>query len=300
MSIPLNHHFVSQVHLKNFFNDKEQKIYVYDKILDNHYYKKTTKSLFSEPKLNSKFHNGIVDHSSIEEELNYYFEKDFSKNTEVIQQFIIDKNYTESVNIALIYFAKYGIIGDMRTPRFKQEIDNAIKKGLTEITHNATEELKSQIEKMFSYEKEVKYSNTGSYTELAEKIFKKMGNLIFQILIPNNADDYFIIPDFTAGTAREKINEYFNPDIKEIAFISLPLHSKIYLRFYSEKLFKTTDIPSSIILYIPSSQVEEINKINLDYCQDKVACENEEYLKKICNNRVEFNLEYNKNSQKTD
>lgn len=279
MNPPINHHFVSQVHLKNFFNTEQQKIYVYDKIQNRHYFKKTTKSLFSEPKLNSRFKKGEVDHSSIEKELNDYFEKDFSRNTQIIRQFISDKEFNEDVNSALTYFAKYGIIGDMRTPRFKQETDSAIKQALTEIMCNSTAELKIQIEEMFSYEKEVKYSNTGSFAEIAETIFQKMGRLIFEILIPEKEIDFFIVPDFSAGTARERINEYFNPDVKEIAFISLPLESKIYIRLYSEKLYKNSQVPNSIIKYCSSQLVKEVNKINLDYCQDKIACENEEYLK---------------------
>jgi hypothetical protein len=89
---------------------------------------------------------------------------------------------------------------------------------------------------------------------------------------------FFIIPDFSAGTARERINEHYNQDV-EIAFISLPLQSKIYICLYSEKLYKNSQLPNSVITYCKSSAVQEINKINLDYCQDKVACENEEYLK---------------------
>lgn len=279
MNPPINHHFVSQVHLKNFFNSEQQKIYVYDKLKNRHYFKKTTKSLFSEPKLNSKFKKGEVDHFSIEKELNDYFEKDFSKNTQIIKQFVINKEFTAEINSALTYFAKYGIIGDMRTPRFKKETDNALEEIFTEFFPHSTPELKTQIEDMFEYKKEVKYSNTGSFAEIAEKILQKMGQLIFEILIPEKGTDFFIVPDFSAGTARERINEYFNPDVKEIAFISLPLESKIYIRLYSEKLFKNSQVPNSIIKYCPSQLVTEINKINLDYCQDKIACENEEYLK---------------------
>jgi hypothetical protein len=279
MNSPINHHFVSQVHLKNFFNNEHQKIYVYDKLKDRHYIKKTTKSLFSEPKLNSKFKKGEVDHYSIEKELNDYFEKDFSKNTQIIRQFVNNKEFTEDVNSALNYFAKYGIIGDMRTPRFKKETDDAIEEVFTQFLSRCTPELKTQIEDMFEYKKEVKYSNTGSFAEIAEKIFQKMGQLVFEILIPEDETDFFIIPDFSAGTARERINEYYNPDVKEIAFISLPLESKIYIRLYSEKLYKNSQVPNSVITYCKSSTVQEINKINLDYCQDKVACENEEYLK---------------------
>ncbi|WP_409416700.1 DUF4238 domain-containing protein [Flavobacterium sp. PS2] len=279
MNPPINHHFVSQVHIKNFFNNEQKKIYVYDKIEKRQYFKKTTKSLFSEPKLNSKFKKGEVDHYSIEKELNDYFEKDFSRNTQIIKKFVSNKEFTEGVNSALTYFAKYGIIGEMRTPRFKKETDNALEEIFANFHSRCTPELKTQIEEVFEYKKEVKYSNMVSFIEITEKIFQKMGRLIFEILIPESETDFFIVPDFSAGTARERINEYFNLDIKDIAFISLPLESKIYIRFYSEKLYKNPQVPNYIITYCSSELVKEINEINLDYCQDKIACENEEYLK---------------------
>lgn len=77
MSKPRNHHFVSQVHIKNFFNTTHSKIFIYDKILDNFYFKRTTKSLFSEKDLNTKFDNGLKDFESLENDLNHFFEKDF-------------------------------------------------------------------------------------------------------------------------------------------------------------------------------------------------------------------------------
>lgn len=286
MNQPINHHFVSQVHIKNFFNTEQKKIYVYDKIEKRHYYKPTTKTLFSESKLNSKFENGEIDHSSIENELNNYFEKDFSKNTQIIRQFIVDKKITEDVDSALIYFAKYGIIGDLRTPRFKKQTDNAIDEIFRIISSNATSELKNQIEHYYAYKKEVKYSNTVNFVQFAERVILSMGKLIFEILIPENESDYFIIPDFSAGVAREKTNRHYNPDKEEITFISLPLESRIYIRFYSEKSYKNLKVPNYLFTYCKSSTIQEINKINLDYCQDKIACEDEEYLKSFISSAV--------------
>ncbi|QOG02108.1 hypothetical protein [Flavobacterium sp. MDT1-60] len=85
-----------------------------------------------------------VDHFSIEKELNDYFEKNFSKNTQIIRQFVNNKEFTEDVNSTLTYFAKYGIIGDMRTPRFKKETDNALEEVFTDFFSHPTPELKTQ------------------------------------------------------------------------------------------------------------------------------------------------------------
>ena len=281
MSTPKNHHFVSQVHIKNFFNKEEKKIYVYDKIKKNHYCKNATKTLFSEIGLNSKYSNGEVDHESLEKDLNDYFEKDFTINTQCVENFVKRKVLNEEVEKALVYFAKYGIIGVMRTPRFKKSMDTTFFDVFKTISENAVPELKARIEEMFEYKNEVNYSNVLNYSETVSQILELMGNLVFKIITPINQKDFFLIPDFAAATARAKINKYFNPDIEEIVYIGIPLTSKIYIHFHSEKLFKRKEIPPSLIIHCSSEEVEIVNKTNFDYCQDKVACENENYLKEF-------------------
>ena len=248
MSTPKNHHFVSQVHIKNFFNQHEKKIFVYDKRLKNHFFKTTTKSLFSEADLNTKYADGEKDYTSLERDLNDNFEKDFQKNYLVINEFVTHRELTLEVEIALKYFAKYGVISEFRTPRFKQEMDDTIFKAFSEIATNATTELKNEIDEMFAFKKEVKYSNSLTFSQSADKILESMGELVFKIQIPRNGEDYYIIPDISAATARAKINRYFNPDIEEIAYIGIPLSGKIYIHFHSIKLFKEV-VPPSLVFY---------------------------------------------------
>jgi aspartate/glutamate racemase len=81
---------------------------------------------------------------------------------------------------------------------------------------------------------------------------------------------------------RDKINEYFNPDIKEIAYVGIPISSKMYIHFFSEKLFKENK-PISDVIYEDSFVINKINKASYDVCQNKIACENEDYLKKFIN-----------------
>lgn len=283
MSIPRNHHFVSQVHIKNFFNKEEKKIYVYDKIRKNHFSKNTTKTLFSEIGLNSKYSNGKVDHESLEKELNDHFEKNFNINTQCIENFVKNKVLNKEVEKVLVYFAKYGIIGDMRTPRYKKSMDTTIFDAFKIISENAVPELKAQIEEIFEYKNKVNYSNVLNYSETVIQILELMGNLVFKIITPINQKDFFLIPDFGAATARAKINKYFNPDIEEIAYIGIPLTSKIYIHFYSEKLINKKLITPYLIINCSSEEVKLVNKSNLDYCYDKVACENENYLKEFIN-----------------
>ena len=123
MSIPKNHHYVSQVHLKNFFNVDEGQIYIYDKTRKNFYSKKSTKTVFSEKYSNSRYLNGKLDHKSLEDDLNEHFEKDFSSHYDTINSFIQNRTWNTEVQNALIYIAKYGIIADFRTPRYKQNFE---------------------------------------------------------------------------------------------------------------------------------------------------------------------------------
>lgn len=287
MSIPKNHHYVSEVHIKKFFNETENKIYVYDKIKHNHFNKITTKSLFSERFSNSKFTNGEIEHSTLELDLNLNFEQDFKKHFQEIQSFIAHRKITPEIGNALYYFAKYGVIADMRTPRFKQQLDDTIFDALSTISANATSELKDDIDQMFDFKNEVKYSNNLVYSDLADKLLEPMGELIFRVQIPKEDADYYILPDIAAATSRAKINKYFNPDVEEIAYIGIPLSSKIYLHFQSEKLFAENK-PSSGIVFSTTQNVETLNKANLDYCQSNVACENEEYLRKFIERNTTF------------
>ena len=282
MSIPRNHHFVSQVHIKNFFNSEKGKIFIYDKLLNNYYFKTTTKSVFSEKDLNSKFGNGNLDHISLEEDLNEHFEKDFSKHLKIVKNFLSEFNLTSEVNESLIYFAKYGIIGEIRNPRHKRNLEETVHNAFSEMYKMFTDELKKEFDEATAYKKEVKYINAVQYSKFANDIIDLMGNLIFIIETPKNDNDYFLLPDFCAANRREKINTYFNPDLKEIAYIGLPLTSKIYIHFYSSKIKNIK--PNSGIYELDRLTINKLNKMNYDYCESKVVCENEEYLKYFIKN----------------
>lgn len=148
------------------------------------------------------------------------------------------------------------------------------------IMEMGTDGLKAGYKRFFDFDDEVKYSNSLNYIEFANKVIKAMGDLVFSIEIPQNKNDYFILPDFGAATMRARINNYFNPDAKDIAYIGLPLTSKLYLHFSSSKLEILPRPPG--IHYIASEQVYMLNKANYNYAQKTIACENLEYLQNFC------------------
>ncbi len=117
MSIPKNHHHVSQCHIRKFFNNSEKKIYLYDKWEDRYFWSKTTKTIFSEKFSNSKIHNGRVNHEILEKELKV-FEDDFEKITTLIKYVCENPLKPHGENIELMYrLALFGLIGEMRNHR---------------------------------------------------------------------------------------------------------------------------------------------------------------------------------------
>lgn len=278
MSIPKNHHYITQAHIRNFFNKEDKCIYLYDKKSKRFFTKNTSKSIFSEKNLNTKRNAiGDYDFSSIETELSQYFENDFPTHFDTIRQYIEEKNLTNEVNNSLLSIASYGLIAELRTPRHKKHVDNTLYNGMKDIMSIATDELREGFERAFSFNEEVKYTNTINYKDFANKVLGAMGDLIFSIEIPKNKEDFYILSDFGAATTRERINDYFNPDAKDIAYIGLPLSSKIYIHFFSSKLKFFPRPPG--IHYITSEQVYLLNKANFDYTNQFIACENTEYIK---------------------
>jgi len=287
MNKPRNHHIVSQVHLKNFFNHAEGKIYLYDKERKNYYSQTSTRKIFSEIDSNTRYKDGINDFEILEKELNDHFEKDFNLHYSVIEKFTKEKVLTAEFNAAIKYLAKYGIIGEFRAPRHKRDVDEAVFGTLKLLLSNSTKEIQRELDEIMAFKEKTKYSNLVGYKKLADDILEKMGNLIFRISVPLNEDEYFFVTDCGSATRRAKINEYFNPDIEEVAYISLALSSKLYIEILSSKL-ENVDLESKLV-FASTRDVNQLNWANLYYCESKVACENEAYLKKF--------IEQNFNSQ---
>lgn len=278
MSIPKNHHYISQVHIKNFFNETTNKIYLFDKNKRRFFFKKTTKTIFSQNNLNTRvLENGDKDSKSIEEELNIYFEKDFKINSILIDEFINTLKISHQIYKAIIFFTKYSIIAEMRTPKYKQQLDKGIKKFFNDVYDLSSNDFNS----IFHLNNEVKFTNFYEYKDIAHFNLIKMGELVFTINISKDENAYFILSDIGANIYRENINNYFNQDIKDVSYIGLPLSSKVYLEVHSNKSKLSPNFSS--INYIDIDDVDIINEYNLKHCNEFIVCENEEYLNKLIN-----------------
>lgn len=277
MSIPKNHHYISQTHISNFFNKQVAGIYLHDKERDKIFKSNGTRNIFSEKNLNTKrLPGGNVDYTSTEKELNENFEKDFNSHFQQIRKFMDSHKLSKELSLAFSYFARYGIIGEFRTPTYKKRLDDTIFNGMKDIMENAVDELKESFFKTFEFDDEVNYTNIGDFWELSQQILDTMGDLSFILQTPKEHGDYFILGDFVVATVRDKINEYFNPDVREIAYIGFPLSSKIYLNLYSNKWDRSPK--ASLIQVLGTSAVYGINRANYYYTKKYLACEDESYL----------------------
>ena len=284
MSIPINHHYVSQCQIRNFFNHSEEKIYLYDKILKKPFERKSTKRVFSEDESNTRITNEQIDHLSLEKDLKDNFEDDFTKHFEVISKITSNPKYvTPNLRDAIIWLTKYGIAGEIRIPAKKKESDDVIKDFLfNKLLPSAALEFKNELEELKTQIGKTKYTNTVQYSEFANQVFKSMGGINW-ILYVIKCDHYFLLPDRPSIAKREKINEYFNPDIKEIAMVGIPLSSKIFLHSESKKLRKFNDK----IIELAEQDVSIIEKINHSLyinAQKQVACESKKYLANFIKN----------------
>ena len=283
MSTPINHHYVSQCHSRYFFNEIEKLIYCYDKQLDNYYSKSTIKSLFSEDLSNTKFENNKIDNQTLEDQLNEYFEKDFPGHSNNIIELANDPSKNnESKLESLYYIACYALIADVRFPFHKKGIDELYNSLMRETAYKVRllgdETQAAFIEKSLGNDK-TKYSNVVNYTTIAASRLQKMGDLDFNLFTIKSTDK-FILPDIGCLLTRERINNYFNPHLKEVAIFGIPLTDKIFLFGCSKKLGDT----SSGITTINDGNSEIVANINTQLFESAlktVATSDEKQLKRI-------------------
>jgi hypothetical protein len=239
--------------------------------------------VFSEDFSNSRVINGQIDHASLEMDLKKY-EDYFQQHFETVKKYIqnSDDLSDEKYTIAFLELIKYGIASETRHPFIKKNMDNQIDEVFFErILPYAAPELKADLEQQQKIRTLTKYSNLIEYTEFAERVLERMGELCMIVYVIKT-DDYFILPDRYSLVIRERINEYFNPDIKEIAFVATPLSSKIFLTASSKKFLNG----SNTVVEVTEGNrniVYDINKDLYRWALKQVACEDKTYLSNLVN-----------------
>lgn len=278
MSVPINHHYVSQCHQREFFNDVDKGIYVYDKERKNLYKKTTTRSLFSEGNLNTRGGSGRLDYSSLETELKILFEDDFPTLIKRIKSFVVDPQGSQDVyENVLGWFVLMGIIGELRHPHFKKQMDSIMLQLGTDTLHMATGISREKISEYLRNKQETPYNNELSYVQTALGIMEGMEPMEYEFFVIET-ESHFLLPDTSCFQIRGQLQQYPNPFIREIVEIGLPLTDKIFLFARSSKL----GVGRNGIQYVQNEGHEEmVKKINMhvfNFAKKAVACKDKDYL----------------------
>lgn len=277
MSIPINHHYVSQCQIKNFFSN-EGKIFLYDKPKQNFYSKTSSKNIFSEKFSNSIYKDGKIDHETLENDLKI-FEDEYTKAVKLISETSNTLKITKECHHALLNIALFGIIGRYRNPKAKQELDDILDHMFDKFKDDMSSKQLADLNKTTEYRKHVKHSNMLAYAESALRIAEKMGGIVFTVW-HIKSEDCFLLPDTSAISIRHQINKAFNPYIRNIAEVGFPLTDKIFIHALSKKLVQD----KSHIVIVDTNKNQAITDINYNlfhYAYETIATSNESYLKFI-------------------
>lgn len=289
----MNHHYVSQVLSRKFFNN-DKTSYQYNKGTKRIKLVRSTKSLFSTQNLNSIFTEyGNIDQTSIEETLNRHFENDFNKHYNRIVE-VISTGHNVGTTIpnsdelteSLQFLIGMGIIGEMRTPWHLLETYQNIFTPLLQISEHADEEFRNNL---------LAYHNmlSGYYTkipldfiEIKKRVAELMGETTYSIFLAPEGH-YFILPDCTSSVKRFKLVEddiidgqtFINPQMA-IGIVLMPLNSKIAISANASKLITTNNGTNGI--YILKPEVVDSFNFNLyEVANESVVCENKDFLQKF-------------------
>lgn len=283
MSIPKNHHYVSQCQLREFYNEGERRIYLYDKQLRNHYSKPGLKKIFSEDFLNSRQTNAGMDHEQLEFELKILVEDNYPHHLDIVKKFVQDQQNMAEVYEALGWLTMIGLIGEFRHPEFKSTFDQfsdyVESDMLSKITGKSREELIELVEN----KKKTKYANVIGYLSIALRIFEKMEPMVYSIMSIKSSD-CFILPDTSCFQIRGQLRQYPSNLINEIVQVGVPLTPKLFFLATPQHLANESGILT--INDDNSEKVFEINRDLYDFAYKTVACSDDLYLKNFINKRL--------------
>lgn len=266
MNKPVNHHYVSQCHLKEFFNSKEQKIYLFDKQLFNFYPKSGTRRIFSMDHLNNRLVGDKLDQESMELELRVMFEDKFAKHLKSVLRLYEDQSLVEQVYDDLNFLALMALVGEYRNPHYKQRLDDifdSLDEQLRARGGNVPENIKPE---------NLLYSNQKGYIDVAFLMLEKMDPITFAI-VSIQSDDHFIVPDTSAFLVR------LNLDTGPVMQFGMPVSDKLFIMGRSAAM---GHYPTTLVT-ITENDDDLVFKINSDlvnYSYQTVACKDQVFLRK--------------------
>lgn len=293
MSIPRNHHYVSQV-LSEKFVSRDGYIHIYNKYFKyNKFRSKTsTKSTFSQKDLNlRKERDGKLDYSSVELILNKNFETDFNKHYQLINEAIKTPkkagealSNSDQILNSIKYLMGMALIGQSRHPDRIEQRNNEIFGPLFDLDPTIFKDLRSEISTFYSHVADIANKTPIDFKKLHEGIVKSMGEVVYSILLaPKN--EYFILPDCTAAQRRFGFKpdiidgkEYFN-EANPIGTAIMPINSKVLLAVTAKRLIpEEFEKEDHQIFTLNNELVRDFNITLYNDSFREVACENKKYL----------------------
>lgn len=277
MNPPRNHHYVSRV-LINKFVDNNNKVYYFDKSLNNFGESNSTKRIFSERNLNTTLtESGEVDYNSVEENLNKHFETDFNNNHAKFLSALENKCSEELIQ-SMQYLIRLGIIGEMRTPQNKGHIQETWFETLSILSGLPVEGFRNVMLK----NPEITNISSLDYKEICDKVIELMGKTIYSVFMAPEGE-YILLPDCTSAALRHQLEDdaVINGvvclnEARPISTIIFPVNSRLILIAQSAKIcpqkYHGTQEISKELVY-------GYNKIFFERANQKVVCQNKNYLK---------------------
>ena len=198
---------------------------------------------FAERDLNSTLtDNGEIDHKSVEENLNKYFESGFNKHYDLLIDGLKNDDYLSFLT-SVKYLIRMGIIGDMRTREHQIEMEQTLFGALKPIMEIATDELKNEYFDFIEKTSVVKNKSALDYDSLCNRIIELMGEVVYSVFL-SPKDSYFFLPDNSSIVFRSKLE----PDTKlddgtvlinasmPISTVVFPINSQILIVAQSSKI----------------------------------------------------------------
>lgn len=281
MSVPRNHHFVSQVLIKKFLDEKKT-LYTYSK-KDNCINEKPYGRFdFAEKDLNSFFgDNDELDHKTIEDNLNKYFENDFNKHYDLLLSGLKNNDFKNTQN-SLKFLIRMGVIGEMRTLDDKLETKHIFFSSMQKVMNTFS------IDENNGFNAYVKKHSTSKnvtgidYNEICDKIIDLMGEIIYSVCYAPK-DNYFFLPDNSAiqiRSKRETIRKLPNGKtaintISPITTIIIPINSHVLIIAESLEICPKNE---NSVNQLSKKDLILFNKLFIEHSRDKVICKNKIYL----------------------
>jgi len=269
-------------------------LYTYNKKTQNVDEKVYSRFDFAERDLNSTLTDeGEIDHKSVEENLNRYFESGFNKHYDLLINGFRNDDY-ESFLTSVKYLIRMGIIGDMRTREHQLEMEQALFGALNPLMESATDELRNGYFDYLEKTSGVKNKAGLDYDSLCNRIIKLMGEVIYSVFL-SPKDSYFFLPDNSSIVFRSKLEPdtklndgtvLINPSMP-ISTVVFPVNSQTVIVAQSSKI---CPLNANGVFELSKEDVIDYNKLFITKSREKIICSDKAYLMDFIKQHVKNNL----------